>query len=185
MKNPNIPALQQMMDQELYPKTKLLIQERHPFEEAIKLIYQSNQSLQVEKQAWLQYITFEINKQEFSRARLLYERALLSLDSDLQFWLLYINFIQRSLRDVTLARAKFENRKATVGAYNTGDLVELTIENAMFEEEQSNIQKARNLLENLVSEVAPGHIKSILAFIAFERRQNNNEKVKDLFYKAY
>ena len=108
----------------------------------------------VEKQAWLSYITFEINKQEFQRARLLYERALLSLDSDLQFWLLYVNFIQRRLKDVTLARAKFENRKASIGAYNTGDLVELTIENAMFEEEQSNIQKARNLYENLVTEVA-------------------------------
>ena len=84
-----------------------------------------------------------------------------------------------------MARAKFENRKASIGAYNTGDLVELTIENAMFEEEQSNIQKARNLYENLVTEVAQGHIKSVLAFIAFERRQNNNEKVKDLFYKAF
>ena len=61
--------------------------------------------------------------------------ALLSLDSDLQFWLLYINFIQRRLKDVTLARAKFENRKTSIGAYNIGDLVELTIENAMFEEE--------------------------------------------------
>ena len=86
---------------------------------------------------------------------------------------------------MTLARAKFENRKASIGAYNTGDLVELIIENAMFEEEQSNIQKARNLYENLVAEVAPGHIKSVLAFVAFERRQNNNEKVKELFYKAF
>ena len=37
----------------------------------------------------------------------------------------------------------------------------------------------------MVSDVAPGHIKSVLAFVAFERRQNNNEKVKDLFYKAF
>ena len=43
----------------------------------------------------------------------------------------------------------------------------------------------RTLYENLSSEVAPGHIKSVLAFIAFERRQNNNEKVKDLFFKAF
>jgi len=115
----------------------------------------------------------------------LYEKPLLSLDSDLQFWLNYVNFIQRRLKDVTLARAKFENRKASIGAYNTSDIVELTIENAMFEEEQSNVQKARNLYENLVSEVAPGHIKSVLAFVAFERRQNNNEKVRDLFYKSF
>ena len=115
----------------------------------------------------------------------MYERALLSLDSDLQFWLLYVSFIQRQLKDVSLARAKFEMRKASVGAYKVGDLCELTIENAMFEEEQGNAQKARSLYENLVSEVAPGHIKSVLAFISFERRQNNNDKVRDLFYKAY
>jgi len=93
MKDPSIATLQQYMVNDLYPKTKQLITERQPFEDTINVIYQSNQSLQVEKQAWLSYITFEINKQEFQRARLLYERALLSLDSDLQFWLLYVNFI--------------------------------------------------------------------------------------------
>lgn len=36
-----------------------------------------------------------------------------------------------------------------------------------------------------MTEVAPGHIKSILAYVAFERRMNNNEKAKDLFYKAF
>ena len=76
-------------------------------------------------------------------------------------------------------------RKASIGAYKVGDLCELTVENAMFEEEQGNVQKARSLYENLVSEVAPGHIKSVLAYTSFERRQNNNEKVRDLFYKAF
>lgn len=31
--------------------------------------------------------------------------------------------------------------------------------------------------------MAPGHLKSTLAFIAFEMRQNNNERVKDLYFK--
>ena len=98
---------------------------------------------------------------------------------------MYVSFIQRQLKDVSLARAKFEMRKASVGAYRVGDLCELTIENAMFEEEQGNLQKARSLYDTLVTEVAPGHIKSVLAFISFERRQNNNEKVRDLFFKAF
>lgn len=51
-------------------------------------------SLFDEKKAWLSYIAFEISKDEPSRARLLYERALISLDLDLQFWLSYISFIQ-------------------------------------------------------------------------------------------
>ena len=45
--------------------------------------------------------------------------------------------------------------------------------------------KARQLLENLTNEVAPGHIKATLAFIGFERRMGSNERVKELFYKAF
>ena len=65
MKDPSIPALQQVMITQLYPKTKQLIAERQPFEDAIKVILASKESLQVEKQAWISYITFEANKQEY------------------------------------------------------------------------------------------------------------------------
>lgn len=141
-------------------------------------------SLAEEKQAWLAYISFEIEKGEPSRARLLYERALISLDLDLQFWLGYVNFIQHSLKDTSLARAKFESRRASMSSQNVGDLVELMIENAMFEEEQQQMPKARLLYETLTNEIAPGHIKATLAFIGFERRMGSNERVKELFYKA-
>ena len=47
------------------------------------------------------------------------------------------------------------------------------------------MQKARKIFENLVTEVAPGHLKSILSFIGFEKRMNNNEKAKDLFFRAF
>jgi hypothetical protein len=60
---------------------------------------------------------------------------LISLDSDLSFWLQYVDFIQRDMKDIASVRAKFEARKASIGAYNNGDLVELMLENASFEEE--------------------------------------------------
>ena len=41
------------------------------------------------------------------------------------------------------------------------------------------------LYETLTNEVAPGHIKATLAFIGFERRMGSNERVKELFYKAF
>ena len=41
------------------------------------------------------------------------------------------------------------------------------------------------LYETLTNEVAPGHLKAILAFIGFERRMGSNERVKELFYKAF
>ena len=34
-------------------------------------------------------------------------------------------------------------------------------------------------------ETAPGHIKTTLALAAFEMRMSNNEKVKDLYFKAF
>lgn len=69
------------------------VTERVPFEDAIKHIHANNLSLADEKEAWLSYINFEITKEEPMRAKLLYERALISLDLDLQFWLAYIAFI--------------------------------------------------------------------------------------------
>ncbi len=45
--------------------------------------------------------------------------------------------------------------------------------------------KARLLYETLVNDVAPGHIKATLAFVSFERRMGSNERVKELYYKAF
>ena len=45
--------------------------------------------------------------------------------------------------------------------------------------------KARRLYETLVNDVAPGHIKAMLAFVSFERRMGSNERVKELYYKAF
>lgn len=59
------------------------------------------------------------------------------------------------------------------------------MEQALFEEEQSQIQKARKIYETLVNEIAPDLIKTIVAFINFEKRQGNTEKVKELYFKAY
>ena len=55
----------------------------------------------------------------------------------------------------------------------------------MFEEEQQQMPKARLLYETLTTDVAPGHVKATLAFISFERRMGSNERVKELFYKAF
>ena len=90
--------------------------ERVPFEEDIKQIHIDNLPLADEKQAWLSYIAFEVQKEEMDRARLIYERALISLDLDLQFWLAYISFIQVTLKDASLVRAKFESRRASINS---------------------------------------------------------------------
>jgi hypothetical protein len=37
----------------------------------------------------------------------------------------------------------------------------------------------------LTIEIAPGHIKSTIAYVNFEKRMNNNEKAKELYYQAF
>ena len=47
------------------------------------------------------------------------------------------------------------------------------------------VHKARKIFEQLQSEIAPDYIKSLVAFINFEKRQNNIEKAKELYYKCF
>ena len=89
-----VDELNHLASMKLKPANQKQVEERAPFEEAIKRILLANMSLADEKKAWLDYINFEIAQEEPVRARLLYERALVSLDLDHQFWLSYINFIQ-------------------------------------------------------------------------------------------
>ena len=98
------------------PAIRNKVFDRVPFEDEIKLIHKSNRSLADEKRAWLSYIRFELDAGEPLRARLLYERALISLDLDHSFWMEYVEFIQKTLKDPSLVRAKFESRRAVMGA---------------------------------------------------------------------
>ena len=92
-----------------------------------------------------------------------------------------------TLKDVTLARAKFENRRGNCagGSHSWADLPSLMLEQALFEEEQGQVAKARLLYETLAEEVAPGHLKSQLASISFEKRQGNTDTVFAQYDKAY
>ncbi len=71
-------------------------------------------------------------------------------------------------------RAKIENRlKMTVSSGNKRETLELLLEQALFEEEQNQIQKARKIHENIQNDIATDCIKTLMAFIGFEKRQNN------------
>jgi len=75
------------------PVTQQEVEARQQYESTLTEIYSQNLSLDVEKQLWHNYIEFEKSQNNMQRAKLLYERALLSLDSDLSFWLQYVDFI--------------------------------------------------------------------------------------------
>ncbi len=59
------------------------------------------------------------------------------------------------------------------------------LELAQFEEEQNQVHKARKIYENIQNDIAPECLKAAFAQISFEKRQNNNEKVKELYFRAY
>lgn len=63
----------------------------------------------------------------------MFERGLIHLDRDRNFWISYVQFIEKYLKDQALVRAKFENKLKHCDKTETVDIM---IENAMFEEEQ-------------------------------------------------
>lgn len=67
------------------------------------------------------------------RAKLLYERGLISLDKDKEFWISYIRFIEKYLKDATLVRAKFGNKLKHCDRH---EKIDIMMENALFEEDQ-------------------------------------------------
>ena len=142
-------------------------------------------SREEEKAAWQEYIDFELAQGQLKRAKLLYERGLISLDKDRHFWLAYVRFLEKQMRDPQLVRAKYDNRIKLSSGGNKYETLELLLEQSLFEEEQNQIQKARKIYETLQAEIAPDCIKTLMAFINFEKRQNNVEKVKELYFLAY
>ncbi len=151
---------------EIAAETKKRVDARIVFEDKITQIFNDNRPIEEEKQAWSDYIKFEIDQGMPKRAKLLYERALISLDKDTHFWISYIQFIEKNLKDPQLARAKFENKIKIADKYETIDFM---LETALFEEEQLQIQKSRKIYEKLQNEVAPDYIKTLMAFITFEK----------------
>ncbi len=72
---------------------------RVAFENRLKEIWTQGLPLTTEREAWQAYIEFEIQQAMPKRAKLLYERALITMDRDRLFWMEYIRFIEKSLKD--------------------------------------------------------------------------------------
>jgi hypothetical protein len=115
------------------------VAQRVTYERRIVEVWEKGLTRDQEKQAWQDYINFEITQGQAKRAKLLYERALISLEKDRHFWLAYVRFIEKNLRDPQLVRAKFENRIRLSVANDKFETLELMLEQALFEEEQNQI----------------------------------------------
>lgn len=119
--------------QEIGQSTRLQVAERAPFETAIAEIWKLTRD--EERDLWRKYIAFELERGNVKRAKLIYERALITMDKDRSFWLSYINFIDKTLKDPQMVRAKFENRIKLIQVSDKNETLELMLEQALFEEE--------------------------------------------------
>jgi hypothetical protein len=96
------------------------------------------------------------------------------METNVDFWLMYTNFIQENLKDTTLVRAKFEQKLSQqTSILSVSNRIDVLIGSAMFEESQSNAPRARKIYEQLDQEIAPGLVKATMARINFEKRQGN------------
>ena len=89
------------------------------------------------------------------------------------------------MKDVSLARALFDQKLTHSVSLSASAKIHILLENANFEELQSNIPRARKIHEQLEQEIAPGLIKVEVARINFEKRQGSVEKAKELYFKAF
>lgn len=80
-------------------ETRTRVEQRLKYEEQLKNVLRKGLSREEEKAAWLEYIDFEIEQGQLKRAKLLYERALISLDKDRHFWLAYVRFLEKQMKD--------------------------------------------------------------------------------------
>lgn len=81
-----------------------------------------------------------------------------------------MNFIQTTLKDVSLVRARFEQKLQNSQLMPNKSKIDILIENAIFEEEQQNAPKARKIFEQLEQDIAPGLVKATMGRINFEKR---------------
>lgn len=113
--------------------TQIQVNSREQFETQIDQVWKLTKDQ--EKELWKSYIGFELERGNIKRAKLLYERALITLDKDRLFWITYVQFIEKTFKDPQLVRAKFENRIKISLSGNKIEVLELMLEQAMFEEE--------------------------------------------------
>lgn len=117
-------------------ETKHRVQARLQYEDKLKRITEEKGSLEEERLAWEEYIDYEISQDRLKRAKLLYESGLISLDRDRFFFLNYLQFLEKHMQDFAMVRAKFEQR---VKHCDKNEVVDIMVENALFEEEQQQI----------------------------------------------
>lgn len=134
-----------------------------------------------QKATWREYIGFVTNHHEDKEeVVLLYERCLVTCASYSEFWLSYIEWLERNELDFERINAIFD--RATGIFFKGRPLMHL--HHAEFLEQYGKEDRSREIYKHIVDILAPGWVRGILSFAHFERRNGDTKRAASIFETA-
>jgi pre-mRNA-processing factor 39 len=128
---------------------------------------------------WRKYLEWEESRpNNHARIVKLYERCLVAACLYLEFWTMYVAYLERTgstdeARDVLRRGATVFHKRRP----------ELYLQWAFFEEAHGSPDKAREAYTKLLERL-PGHVEGVVRFAAFERRQGQLDEATQVYQRG-
>ncbi|KAK5853161.1 hypothetical protein PBY51_006976 [Eleginops maclovinus] len=164
--------------QEVFNHNEHEVSKRWAFEEAIKRPYFHVKSLEKNQlNNWKEYLDFEIENGTPERVIVLFERCLIACALYEEFWTKYAKYLEGYSTD----GVRHVYKKACTIHLTKKPAIHLLW--AAFEEQQGNVEEARDILKSLEAAV-PGLAMVRLRRVSLERRHGNLEEAEALLREA-
>lgn len=164
----------------MHKNTVASVTSRWTFEEAIKRPYFHVKPLErCQLKNWKDYLDFEIEQADHNRILVLFERCLIACALYDEFWLKMIHYLESKSPESEIIQKTREvyERACTIHHPEKPNLHLLW---SAFEEQQSNLNKAAEILINL-DKTCPNLLQVAYRRINLERRRADYEKCSQLY----
>ncbi|KAM3603490.1 uncharacterized protein V6R79_023407 [Siganus canaliculatus] len=164
--------------QEVFNHNEHEVSKRWAFEEGIKRPYFHVKALEkTQLNNWKEYLEFEIENGTPERVVVLFERCLIACALYEEFWTKYAKYLEGYSTD----GVRHVYKKACTTHLPKKPAIHLLW--AAFEEQQGNVEEARDILKSLEA-VVPGLAMVRLRRVSLERRRGNLEEAEVLLKEA-
>ncbi|XP_061900986.1 pre-mRNA-processing factor 39 [Entelurus aequoreus] len=164
--------------QEVFNHNEHEVSKRWAFEEGIKRPYFHVKALEkTQLNNWREYLDFEMENGTPERVVVLFERCLIACALYEEFWIKYAKYLEA----YSIDGVRHVYRKACTVHLPRKPAVNLLW--AAFEEQQGNVEEARNILKTLEA-VIPSLAMVRLRRVSLERRRGNLEEAEVLLKEA-
>lgn len=164
----------------MHKTTVAAVTSRWSFEEGIKRPYFHVKPLErCQLKNWKDYLDFEIEQGDRKRILVLFERCLIACALYDEFWLKMIHYLESQSTEPEIVQKMREvyERACTI---HHPDKPSLHLLWSAFEEQQSNLSKAAEILTNL-DKTCPNLMQVAYRRINLERRRGDYEKCSQLY----